>query len=209
MYELTGWLPGEVAIKGSSLLVITQLSNHLETLIAANNIIDEHTDEAEVQKRVRLYLLWLIGGTIFLDNTGSLLSLHFLLDIIDLDAIGGKAWGAAALSYLYNCLCRASMANSHDVCGFIALLQVWAWERIIPMQPLLRPLRVNERDIVFAQKWTRRGVRESEARAVLVVCRDVLDNLTDDQVFFLLNFFDKKCEKYNNNRVFIDLFIFC
>ncbi|XP_059294989.1 uncharacterized protein LOC132048068 [Lycium ferocissimum] len=101
------------------------------------------------------------------------------------------------------------MANSRDVCGFIALLQVWAWERIIPMQPLLRPPRVNERDIVFAQKWTRRGVRESEARAVLVVCRDVLDNLTDDQVFFLLNFFDKKCEKYNNNRVFIDLFIFC
>ncbi|XP_059281719.1 uncharacterized protein LOC132035454 [Lycium ferocissimum] len=61
------------------------------------------------------------------------------------------------------------------------LIQVWAWERIIPMQPLLRPPRVNERDIVFAQKWTRRGARESEARAVLVICRDVLDNLTDDQ----------------------------
>ncbi|XP_059279454.1 serine/threonine-protein phosphatase 7 long form homolog [Lycium ferocissimum] len=118
--------------------------------------------------------------------------------------MGGKAWGAAALSYLYNCLCRASMGNSHDICGFISLLQVWAWDRLIPMQPLLRPLRVNERDMVFAQKWIRRGVRESEARVVLVVCRDVLDNLTDDQVFFFLNFFDKKCEKYNNNRVFVD-----
>ncbi|XP_060170878.1 serine/threonine-protein phosphatase 7 long form homolog [Lycium barbarum] len=159
MYNLTGWLPGEEAIIGNSMLVITQLSNHLETLIANNDIIDEHT--------VRL--------------SGSKLSLHFLLDIVDLDAIGGKAWGAAALSYLYSCLCRASMANSRDVCGFIVLLQVWAWERIIPMQPLLRPPRVNERDIVFAQKWTRRGVRESEARAVLVVCRDVLDNLTNDQ----------------------------
>ncbi|XP_060202689.1 protein MAIN-LIKE 2-like [Lycium barbarum] len=149
-----------------------------------NDIIDEHTDEAEVQKRVRLYLLWLIGDTIFPDNTGSKLSLHFLLDIIDLDAIGWKAWGATALSYLYNCLCRASMTNSRDVCGFIALLHVWVWvwERIIPMQPLLRPPRVNERDIVFAQKWTRRGVRESEARAVLIVYRDVLDNLTDGHV---------------------------
>ncbi|XP_060170973.1 serine/threonine-protein phosphatase 7 long form homolog [Lycium barbarum] len=180
-YDLTGWLPGEEAIIGNSLLVITQLSNHLETLIVKNDIIDEHTDETEVQKRVRLYLLWLIGGTIFPDNTGSKLSLHFLLDIIDLDAIGGKAWGATTLSYLYNCLCCASMANNGDICGFIALLQVWAWERIIPMQPLLRPPRVNERDIVFAQKWTRRGVRESETRVVLVVCRDVLDNLTDDQ----------------------------
>ncbi|XP_060202051.1 protein MAIN-LIKE 2-like [Lycium barbarum] len=104
MYDLTGWLPGEEAIIGNSLLVITQLSNHLQTLIAKNDIIDEHTDEAEVQKRVRLYLLWLISGTIFPDNSGLKLSLHFLLDIIDLDAIGGKAWGAAALSYLYNCL---------------------------------------------------------------------------------------------------------
>ncbi|XP_060182946.1 protein MAIN-LIKE 1-like [Lycium barbarum] len=124
MYDLTGWLPGEEAIIGNTLLVITQLSNHLGTLIANNDIIDEHTDGAEVQKRVRLYLLWLIGGNIFPDNSGSKLSLHFLLDIIDLDAIGGKAWGAATLSYLYSCLCRALMANSRDVCGFIALLQV-------------------------------------------------------------------------------------
>ncbi|XP_060210835.1 serine/threonine-protein phosphatase 7 long form homolog [Lycium barbarum] len=91
MYELTSWLPEEEAIKGSSLLIITKLSNHLETLIASNDIIDEHTDESVVQKRVRVYLIWLIGGPIFPDNTGSLLSLRFLLDIIDLDAIGGKA----------------------------------------------------------------------------------------------------------------------
>ncbi|XP_060187377.1 protein MAIN-LIKE 1-like [Lycium barbarum] len=182
MYDLTGWLPGEEAIIGNSLLVITQLSNHLETLIANNDIIDEHTDEVEVQKRVRLYLLWLIGGNIFPANTGSKLGLHFLLDIIDLDAIGGKSWGAAALSYLYNCLCRASMVNSRDVCGFIALLQV----RLDlgannPNAAITSSPKSKERDIVFAQKWTRRGVRESEARAVLVVCRDVLDNLTDDQ----------------------------
>lgn len=133
MYDLTGWLPGEEAIIGNSLLVITQLSNHLETLIAGNDIIDEHTDEAEVQKRARLYLLWLIGGSIFPDNSGSKLSLHFLLDIADLDAIGGKAWGAAALSYLYNCLCRASMSNSRDVCGFIALLQVREFQYYIAL----------------------------------------------------------------------------
>ncbi|XP_060210882.1 protein MAIN-LIKE 2-like [Lycium barbarum] len=133
MYDLTGWLPGEEAIIGNILLVITQLSNHLEILIAKNDIINEHTDEAEVQKRVRFYLLWLIGGTIFPDNTGSKLSLHFLLDTIDLDAIGGKAWGAAALSYLYNCLCRGSMANSRDVCGFIALLQVREFQYYIAL----------------------------------------------------------------------------
>ncbi|XP_059288126.1 protein MAIN-LIKE 2-like [Lycium ferocissimum] len=115
MYEIIGWLPEAEAIKGSSLLKITKLSNHLETLISMNDIIDEHTDEFVVQKRVRLYLLWLIGGTIFPNNTDSLLSLDFLHDIKDFDAMGGKAWGAATLSYLYNSLCRVSMCNSHDV----------------------------------------------------------------------------------------------
>ncbi|XP_060183316.1 protein MAIN-LIKE 2-like [Lycium barbarum] len=108
MYELTGWSPEEESIKSSSLLKIKALSKHVETL----NDNDEHTDEIVVQQRVRLYLLWLFGGTIFPDNTGALPSLDFLDDISDLDAMGGKAWGAAALSSLYNSLCRASMCNS-------------------------------------------------------------------------------------------------
>ncbi|XP_059306705.1 protein MAIN-LIKE 1-like [Lycium ferocissimum] len=99
----------------------------------------------------------------------------------DLRAMSRQAWGAAALSYLYTCLCRASLKKAKDVCGFISLLQGWAWERIILMQP---PPRALQPHTALARKWTHRKARENEARVVLPICRYVLDNLTDGQVFY-------------------------
>ncbi|XP_059288152.1 protein MAIN-LIKE 1-like [Lycium ferocissimum] len=129
MFELTGWLSEEGSIKGNSLLRIKALSKHVEIL----DDIDDDTDEIVVQQRVRLYLHWLFGGTIFPDNTGALLSLDFLLDIRDLDAMGRKAWGAAALSYLYNSLCHASMWNSREFHYYVvpfSLTVLFNWKNI-------------------------------------------------------------------------------
>ncbi|PHU22884.1 hypothetical protein BC332_07991 [Capsicum chinense] len=62
-------------------------------------------------------------------------------------------------------------------------IEVWAWEHIIPLQPTPYPLGVNhhEASAPLARKWRRGIVHVNEARNILVIIRDVLDNLTIEQ----------------------------
>ncbi|MCD9644912.1 hypothetical protein HAX54_033438 [Datura stramonium] len=66
-------------------------------------------------------------------------------------------------------------------------MQVWAWERVIPLQSLTRLARGNQHvpDIpqtALACKWTHRRVHQNEAQNVVGVIRDVLDSLMEGQV---------------------------
>ncbi|KAK4338012.1 hypothetical protein RND71_042499 [Anisodus tanguticus] len=57
------------------------------------------------------------------------------------------------------------------------------WERLIPMQPSphRRAQYPPEAHTALAQKWTHCRVSEDETRDVLAICRDVLNNLTEDR----------------------------
>ncbi|KAM3304964.1 protein MAIN-LIKE 2-like [Capsicum chacoense] len=133
MRDLTGWEPPLDCFCGIRRILVSKLDAYVKEL---DDITDD-TPEIEVQQRVRLYLLWLCGGTLFPDKSNSKISLDYLIDLQDLNGMSPKAWGAAVLSFLYYSLCSASMSSSSDV---------WAWERIIPLQPAPHPLWANHHE---------------------------------------------------------------
>ncbi|KAH0707671.1 hypothetical protein KY285_010395 [Solanum tuberosum] len=121
-------------------------------------------------------------------------------------ALATQDWGAATLSYLYHSLYRASICDVSVVNGFISLLQVWVWERIIPFQPMISPFNNDqlEGQKPFAYKSSRRRVHDNEARKNMILCRDVLDNLLPYQFIWepysqeVLNALPEWCRRGHN-----------
>ncbi|XP_049382704.1 serine/threonine-protein phosphatase 7 long form homolog [Solanum stenotomum] len=89
--------------------------------------------------------------------------------------------GSAVLAYLYRALCRASIDNVVDICGFIPLLQVWCWERILHVQPSAPSPHDGDTLLPYARRWTRGIDRDTESHHVLIPIRDQLDGMMEDQ----------------------------
>ncbi|CAI0461548.1 unnamed protein product [Linum tenue] len=83
-----------------------------------------------------------MGSVLFPDRSGATLHLQYLLLIEDWQRAGRFAWGAAVLSYLYREMGRSALHITHsftslgsDLGGWVALLQLWVWERFPHLTP--------------------------------------------------------------------------
>ncbi|KAM3319521.1 hypothetical protein P3S67_006721 [Capsicum chacoense] len=163
---------------------MTSLIKHITNL----PLITDASSEIDVQQQVRLYLLWIIGGMLAVDTSGNKVKLMYLHLLTDLSKVGQYAWGAATLAILYRYLCRASQKRIRVIDDFLPLLQVWIYERILPLRSRRDPdLLVDEWLISIlpgpprARVWSNGLCNDTEAPHLLYLFRDQLDLLMDHQ----------------------------
>ncbi|KAF3643169.1 hypothetical protein FXO38_20768 [Capsicum annuum] len=135
------------------------------------DLITDATLNDRVRRIARLYMLLILGAILFPNISGSSLSLRFLNFVIDLDLMGTYIWGSVVLAYLYWCLCRISI-DGIRLGGFLPLLQIWTWERVLPFQPVpVGDIDADEPFIPYGRKWTRGDVADASANVVLRIHR--------------------------------------
>ncbi|KAL2317440.1 hypothetical protein Fmac_031316 [Flemingia macrophylla] len=91
------------------------------------------------QRHARTWICRFLGGVLFVDVGSTCVNIRWLTYLHDVKAIGNYAWGAAVLCYLYRNLCRATNYDTKNFRVFVALLQLWVWERIPKLRPTVIP----------------------------------------------------------------------
>ena len=99
-----------------------------ERLNEQRDLVEEYGVTEEVERlrdqAVRIYLLYLVGITIFSDKSQWNVHVVYLKYFRDLDICASFSWGAAALTQLYKELNNAARWNTSQVAGYLSLLQV-------------------------------------------------------------------------------------
>ncbi|KAM3324095.1 hypothetical protein P3S67_005246 [Capsicum chacoense] len=145
--------PAPKDFSGTSCLYIRALVKYIQQQAVQDPITDDTPDD-RVQGMARLYMLLILGAIQFSNTSGNRLSLRFLYFIIDLDETGTYNWGSAVLAYLYHCLCQIFIEGK-KLGGFVPLLQVWIWERVLPFRSIPKCIVRVEPLMSYGRKWTR------------------------------------------------------
>jgi hypothetical protein len=84
--------------------------------------------EDEVQnlwaQALRIYLLYLVGITIFIDKSATYVGVVYLRYFRDLEVVAGYSWGVAALSHLYKETNNVAHWNTKHLSGYLTFLHV-------------------------------------------------------------------------------------
>ncbi|XP_045822299.1 protein MAIN-LIKE 1-like [Trifolium pratense] len=124
---------------------------YLKELFASHvQSVADYTKESNLEEAnkfqdfaIRVYLLILVGWTIFADTSKNTVQLTYLKYFKNLEIVDNYAWGAAALTHLYKGLSAATVPKVKIVAGYMTLLQAW----IIQHFPSLCGQVENERYI--------------------------------------------------------------
>ncbi|XP_015165958.1 serine/threonine-protein phosphatase 7 long form homolog [Solanum tuberosum] len=177
---LTGCAIAPTDMDNVSRVRIHSITGYLQDQLQVDSIGDA-TPVERVEKIARLYMFVILGGILFPNTSGNLITLQYLAFVDTIHDVGKYSWGNAVLAYLYRALCRASIDNVVDICGFIPLLQVWCWERILLVQSSAPPPHDGDALLPHARRWTREIDRNTESHHVLIPIRDQLNRMTEDQ----------------------------
>ncbi|KAF3647579.1 hypothetical protein FXO38_18612 [Capsicum annuum] len=121
-------------------------------------------------------------------------SLMYLYLLANLSKVGQYALGAAKLAILYRYLYRASKKGIRVIGGFLPLLQVWIYERILPLRPRRDPnLLVDEWLISIlpgppcARVWSNGLSHDTKVPHLLYLFLDQLNLLIEHQVHLTMD----------------------
>jgi len=76
------------------------------------------------KQTLRIYLLYLVGITLFTGKSVHYVNVVYLRYFRDLELVAGNAWGAAALARLYREINNASHYNKKHLLSYLSLLHV-------------------------------------------------------------------------------------
>ena len=123
---------GKVHGNSGAFVTYTALKKQYETLLNRCNYLGAHEEdlsEEEEMRRVRsacvqVFLLLLLGYTLFAGTNSKTINLIWMLAIQDLDHIGTWAWGAMGLAFLYEQLNLTYDSGVGSIGGYMTLLVV-------------------------------------------------------------------------------------
>ncbi|MCI05639.1 serine/threonine-protein phosphatase 7 long form-like protein, partial [Trifolium medium] len=100
-------------------------TDHLDQLAVFTLLGDEQSCEKYRRYALRVYLMLLVGYTIFAGSSKNCVQLWFAQYFDDLELANTYAWGASALAFLYNGLSATNTPKWTTVTCYMTLLQAW------------------------------------------------------------------------------------
>ncbi|KAL8549400.1 hypothetical protein ACS0TY_008291 [Phlomoides rotata] len=171
--------------KSKTPIRLSAISTHLLEI----EIIDD-TDQEIVDQYARGCVLLMLGSYMMPDSSRCHVSLLYLQAIENIVHAGTYSWGSAVLAYLYRELCNVADSKKTSIGGVVSLLQVWAWSRILVIQPTNRGDRLMKTSLEgftgrnlglppYGSRWNTNHSYVRTMRFSIHIYRDIFDRMND------------------------------